>query len=111
MRIAVVSSDTVKVDDWFGNAQRFLIYEMEHNHPAFVAERFSEPLPGEFFDQEMMDWVADIISDCDLVYSAHIKDKPARALRKKGIKHVQYQGAIADISVDARFDAQDCQRP
>ncbi len=101
MRIAVVSSDTVRVDDWFGNAHRFLIYEMEDNHPFFVDERSSEPLPGEFFDQDMMDWVADIISDCDLVYSAHIKEKPARVLRKKGIRHIAYQGAIADISLES----------
>ena len=68
MRIAVVSNDTIKVDDWFGNANRFLIYDIEHDHPAFITERCSEPLPDEFFDQDMMDWVTDIISDCDLVY-------------------------------------------
>ena len=99
MRIAVVSSDTVSVDDWFGNADRFLIYEMEHDHPSLIDERSSEPLPVEFFDQEMMDWVTDIISDCDQVYSAHIRKKTARALIKKGIKPVEYQGAIADISL------------
>lgn len=97
MRIAVVSSDTVRVDGLFASARRFLIYEVEHDQPAFVAERPSEPMPGEFFDQEMLDWVADIISDCDLVYSAHIKEKPALALRDKGIRHIAYQGAIADI--------------
>ncbi len=101
MRIAVVSSDTVRVDGWFGKARRFLIYELKDDRPSFVVERSSEPLPGEFFDQEMMDWVADIISDCDLVYSAHIKDKPARALRQKGIRHIAYQGAIADISLES----------
>ncbi|MBU0682587.1 MAG: hypothetical protein KKD73_14310 [Proteobacteria bacterium] len=102
MRIAVVSSDTVRVDARFGSAQRFLIYELEHDQPAFVAERSSEPLPGEFFDQDMMDWVTDIISDCDLVYSAHIKEKPAKALMNKGIRHIAYQGAIADISLHSR---------
>ena len=102
MRIAVVSNDTVRVDGWFGDARRFLIYELEHDRPSFVGERSSEPLPMEFVDQEMLDWVADIISDCDLVYSAHIKEKPARALRKKGIRHIAYQGAIADICVESR---------
>ncbi len=102
MRIAVVSRDTVRVDDWFANAQRFLIYEMEDDQPSFVAERSSEPLSGDFVDQDMMDWVADIISDCDLVYSAHIKEKPASALRKKGIRHIEYQGPIADISLASR---------
>ncbi|MEN8258834.1 MAG: NifB/NifX family molybdenum-iron cluster-binding protein [Thermodesulfobacteriota bacterium] len=99
MRIAVVSNDTIKVDDWFGNASRFLIYEIEQDHPSFVTERHSEPLPEEFFDQDMMDWVADIISDCDLVFSAHIKEKPARALKRKGITHVAYQGPIEEISL------------
>lgn len=102
MRIAVVSSDTVRVDGWFGDAQRFLIYEVEHDQPSFVAERSSEPLPVEFFDQAMMDWVTEIISDCDLVYSAHIREKPARALRKRGIRHIEYQGAIADISLKSQ---------
>ncbi len=102
MRIAVVSSDTVRVDDWFANARRFLIYEMEGNTPLFVGERSSEPLAVEFFDQDMMDWVTDIISDCDLVYSSHIKEKADRALRKKGIRHVAYQGVIADISLEVK---------
>ena len=102
MRIAVVSNDTIKVDDWFGNANRFLIYDIEHDHPAFITERCSEPLPDEFFDQDMMDWVTDIISDCDLVYSAHIKDKPARALRQKGITHVAYQGLIEEITLGSK---------
>lgn len=99
MRIAVVSNDTVRVDDWFANARRFLIYEMEGAHPSFVDERSSEPLPQDFFDREMMDWVADIISDCDFVYSAHIMEKPANFLKKKGILHVEYHGPIADISL------------
>lgn len=99
MRIAVVSNDTVRVDDLFANARRFLIYEMEDAHPSFVGERSSEPLPLEFFDREMMDWVADIISDCDFVYSGHIMEKRAIFLKKKGILHVEYHGPIADISL------------
>lgn len=97
MKIAVVSTDKVEVDDWFSNATRFLIYEIDHDGATFIAERDSEPLPADFFDTGMLNSVVDVISDCDRVYLAHIKEKPARALERRGILPVVYSGPIIGI--------------
>ncbi|MEN8139906.1 MAG: NifB/NifX family molybdenum-iron cluster-binding protein [Thermodesulfobacteriota bacterium] len=100
MRIAVVSSDSRRVDQRFSRANRFLIFEAGGNGGLhLVDERPSEPLPQEFFDQEMFDWVADIIGDCDRVYMARIRERPARALRRRGIRPVVFQGPIGAITV------------
>ncbi len=97
MKIAVVSTDNVQVDDWFSNATRFLIYEVDPDGVTFIDERGSEPLPDHFFDAEMANCVADIISDCERVYLANIKKKPAMILKKRGILPVVYSGLIVDI--------------
>ena len=99
MRIAVVSTDKKKVDDRFSNAQRFLIYEADNKGLSLIAERYSEPLPLEFFDQDMFNWVADIIQDCQQVYMVKVKKGVESALRKRGIMPVIYAGEIADIAV------------
>ncbi len=99
MRIAVVSSDCLEVDQRFSRAERFLIFEDQGEGLRLVDERSSEPLPLEFFDQAMFDWVADIIKDCDRVYMARIMDKPAKALKKRGILPVVYQGPIHTLPV------------
>ena len=65
MKIAVVSTDSVEVDDWFSHATRFLIYELDQEGATFIDERDSEPLPDDFFDAGMMNCVVDIISDCE----------------------------------------------
>jgi len=48
----------------------------------------------------MLDWVADIIRDCDRVYMARICDQPARLLSSRGIMPVVYEGLIREISLE-----------
>ena len=105
MRIAVVSSDYREVNQQFAHAERFLIFDSWGEGLRLVEERDSEPLPVDIFDQDMFDWVVDIIKDCDQVYMAHIRDKSARALKKRGILPVIYAGPIGAIPVKAVPDA------
>lgn len=97
MRIAVVSSDKVQVDERFSQADRFLIYEQDKAGLTFIGERASEPMPYGVFDRDMLEWVADIIDDCDKVFMARIQDLPARVLSNRGIIPVVYEGPIAEI--------------
>ena len=97
MRIAVVSSDRVQVDERFSAADRFLIYEQDKKGLKFIGERVSEPLPSGIFDRDMLEWVADIIDDCDKVFMARIQEAPARVLSDRGIMPVVYEGPIANI--------------
>jgi hypothetical protein len=97
MRIAIVSSDKIKVDERFGEAERFLIYEKKDDGLHFVDERVSEPMVIDYFDSEMCDWVADIIQDCQKVYTARICSEVKRAIADRGIIPVVYQGPIDQI--------------
>ena len=101
MRIAIVSNDKKNVNERFGKANRFLIYEEAAGEKAhFVGERQSEPLifaEKAGFDREMFNWIADIIQDCDLVVSTAICKKPAKELRRRGIEPVEFAGSIADL--------------
>jgi predicted Fe-Mo cluster-binding NifX family protein len=99
MRIAVVSTDKVRVNGRFGQAERFLIYEEKSSGLTLVDERPSEPMLDDYFDCDMLDWVADIIKDCDRVYMARICDEPAYALQQRGIKPVVYEGPIREIAL------------
>ena len=108
MKIAVVSTDSVEVDDWFGKATRFLIYEVDGQGATFIAERDSEPLPDDFFDAGMLNSVVDVISDCDRVYLANIKEKSAKALERRGIMPVVYSGPI--IGIDSFYPSETSQR-
>ena len=97
MRIAVVSSDKRVVNERFGTAKRFLIYEQSSNGLQFVGERVSEPLLVDYFDREMCDWIADIIQDCQKVYMARISLAAEKAVASRGITPVIYQGPIDQI--------------
>ncbi len=98
MRIAVVSTDKKRVNERFGRAERFLIYEEKANGLILIDERMSEPL-FDSFDGDMLDWVADIIHDCERVYMARICDHPARLLSCRGIMPVEYEGLILEINL------------
>lgn len=101
MRIAIVSNDKKNVNERFGRANRFLIYEEEKGQDAhYVGERQSEPLifaEKASFDREMFNWIADIIQDCDLVVSTAICKKPAKELRRRGIVPVEFAGSIEEL--------------
>ncbi|MBI4792802.1 MAG: hypothetical protein HY789_08805 [Deltaproteobacteria bacterium] len=97
MRIAVMSSDKKEVNERFGKANRFLIYEQKNGGLQLVAERVSEPLTVDYFDLEMCDWIADIIKDCQKVYMTRISKQAERAVIRRGITPVVYQGPIDKI--------------
>jgi len=97
MRIAVMSSDKKEVNERFGKAKRFLIYEQKNGGLQLVAERVSEPLASDFFDLEMCDWITDIIKDCQKVYMTRISKQAERAVIRRGITPVVYQGPIDKI--------------
>lgn len=101
MRVAIVSTDGKTVDEHFGRANRFLIFDLTADGPKLLEERASEPLsvgdPKHPFDQERFDEVAYVIGDCERVYMAQIGARPAEELEKKGIKTVLYKGPISAI--------------
>ncbi|MDH5299591.1 MAG: hypothetical protein OEV91_11285 [Desulfobulbaceae bacterium] len=101
MRIAIVSTDNTTVNDHFGRATRFLIWDLGAAGPSFVEERPAPSLStgdkGHTFDQSRFDKVLATLVDCKKVYCTKIGDRPAGELNKAGIEPVLYDGPIAAI--------------
>jgi len=101
MKIAVASTDGKKVDEHFGKAERFLVYELTEEGPRFVAERkveaYSTGDRDHGFESDRFLQVADVIADCERVYVSRIGDRPAEELSLRGVKPVVYEGEIALI--------------
>jgi predicted Fe-Mo cluster-binding NifX family protein len=103
MQVAIVSTDASNVDDHFGRAERFLIYEINGDSQALVGIKVVRPLsegdkshdfnPGRFAE------IAGQLVGCERVYCIRIGDRPAGELRKVGIEPVIYRGAISGITV------------
>lgn len=101
-RIAAVSTDGLNVDDHFGKAQRFLIYDLD-DRLTFVEERSTEPLsvddPGHAFDPDKFNRILSVLKDCSKVYITQIGEIPAAKLKESGVEPVVYSGPIANITV------------
>ena len=101
-RIAVVSTDSVNVNDHFGMAEAFLIYDVQ-DELQFVEKRTSEKLsvgdPNHPFDADKFGRVYDKIKDCSNVYVTKIGEGPAKKLKELGIEPVIYKGAISEIII------------
>lgn len=99
-RIAVVSTDGVNVNDHFGKAARFLVYDMEDTL-NLIEERPTEMLsvgdPNHPFDADKFKRVTDVIKDCCQIYVTRIGDGPAAKLKDMGIEPVTYNGPIDQI--------------
>jgi len=100
IRIAVVSTDGLNVDDHFGKADRFLIYDLDDQITP-VEERPTETLSTDDtdhpFDPDKFSRIAALLKDCCKVFVTQIGAVPAANLMTLGIEPVVYKGAIADI--------------
>jgi hypothetical protein len=100
-RIAIVSTDGTHVDDHFGKAHRFLIFDVDAQM-TLVEERSTEPLsvgdPEHAFDPDKFSRIFERLKDCAKVYVTRIGDIPAAKLKKLGVEPVIFTGAIADIT-------------
>lgn len=104
MRIAIASTDGKMVNEHFGRATRFWIFDVTGDQQSMIMVRNVEPLStgdkNHPFDPERMDSVADIIKDCQQVYCTKIGDRPREELEKRGITAVIYNDAISSITVE-----------
>ncbi len=101
MKIAVATTDGSRVDQHFGKADRFLIYELTASGLSFIEERnvrrLSENDPDHPFNEEVFFKIAEALDGCQKIYAARIGDNPAKELKKTGIEPVVYEGPIEEI--------------
>lgn len=103
MQVAIVSTDGFNVDDHFGRAERFLIYEISGDTQVLMGIKLVQPLsegdknhefkPGRFSALTAQ------LAGSERVYCTKIGDKPAAELKKVGMEPVFYEGPIEEITV------------
>jgi len=88
LKIAVASNDGKFVNLHFGDANRFLIFEIEDGEGKFEEIREKTAMP---LNDHQERWIAsiDLINDCKAVLCSKIGNEPTIELRKLGIKPIQ----------------------
>ena len=103
MLIAIASTDGEMVNEHFGRATRFWVYDVSKSKHTLIMVRNVEPLStgdkNHPFDPKKMGAIYDVIKDCERVYCTKIGDRPRLELEKAGLATVIYQDAISSIRI------------
>lgn len=92
MRVAVVSSDGKVINQHFGRASRFLIFEIDSKEIRLIEVRETLPLCGSADygnTDEVMSKTISLIKDCEALLCARIGNQPKEKLQKNGIKPIE----------------------
>lgn len=98
MLIAVASKDGKEINQHFGHAERFLIYDVENGDAKLVDERTVErycsydpehPLRGHLLRS-----IAEALDGCRAVVSAQMGEHPRGELEKLGVEPYVISGPI-----------------
>lgn len=96
MKIAVTTSDGKKVDQHFGKAQSFHIYELSDQSIKLLEKREVESYcqttngevidPSHIFNADRLSDVYNKIKDCKILYTQQVGEKPKKELLQYGIQ-------------------------
>lgn len=104
MLIAVASKDGKEIDQHFGHAERFLIYDVENGDTKLVDERTVERYCS--FDPEhplrghLLKSIAEALAGCRAVVTAQMGEHPQGELEKLGIEPFVASGQIRQTLVE-----------
>ncbi|PWB49684.1 MAG: dinitrogenase iron-molybdenum cofactor biosynthesis protein [Candidatus Methanoperedenaceae archaeon] len=92
MRVAIVSSDGKVINQHFGKASRFLIFEVDDGKIQYIEERKNIPVCGSaetgHADNALNRTIA-LISDCQTVLCSRIGGGAEEELKRNGIISVE----------------------
>ena len=104
MLIAVASKDGKEINQHFGHAERFLIYDVENSEAKLVDERKVERYCS--FDPEhplrghLLRGIADALAGCRAVVTAQMGEHPKGELEKLGVETFVTGGPIKHTLVE-----------
>ena len=103
--IAVATKGGGRVNEHFGHAKEFQIYELSRDGAKFVGHRRVDLYcQGGFGDEDKLETVIRAIADCTAVFVAKVGACPKEELRKAGIDPVeQYAHEFVEQSAIAYF--------
>ncbi len=109
MRIAVASTDGKVVNQHFGRARSFLIFEVRPEGWEFIEERESPPVCGSARkegDQSASERVFSTLSDCQAVVCAQAGLGMKNHLATRGIRLLEMPYFIEDALKEIQKDLQ-----
>lgn len=101
MKIAVASTDGKVINQHFGHADQFLIFELSGSGAQFVEIRRCPPLCGASdqpgHSEDALEERMKLIGDCGAVLCARIGYGMQRELAIQGIRPLEVAGFIEDV--------------
>ena len=100
VRVAIVSSDGKVINQHFGAAGQFLIFNIDGEIITYFEKRENNPScgPGGHSSDKLAKSI-DLISDCKLVLVSRIGPAAESALNEKGVESVESGGLIKDALI------------
>ncbi|GAW28507.1 NifB/NifX family molybdenum-iron cluster-binding protein [Carboxydocella sp. ULO1] len=100
-KFAVASSDGKVINQHFGRAGKFYIFEVVDEGYKLVDIRANRPpCPVSAGDESLMDQTIELISDCQLVLAVRIGLGALTKLKQKGIKGIWALGPMVAETFD-----------
>ena len=104
MLIAVASKDGREINQHFGHAERFLIYEVEGDSVRLVdekpVERYCSYDPEHPLRGHLLRGIADALQGCRAVVTAQMGEHPKAELEKLGVEPYMITGPIKSTLVE-----------
>ena len=104
MRIAVTSKDGIEINQHFGHAERFLIYEVDGGEATLkeemIVERYCSYDPDHPLRKHLLDAIADALKGCRAVACSQIGEAPRMEMERLGIEVFAASGPIEKTLVE-----------
>ena len=98
MRFAVASNDGKEINQHFGHAERFLIYEVTESETKLVdekhVERYCSYDPDHPLRAHLLTAIAEALKDCRAIVSSQIGQAPQMEMERLGIDTFIAEGPI-----------------
>lgn len=96
-KVAVASSDGKVINQHFGRATQFLIFQINDNKPEFIELRNTAPFcnGGEHDDNKLLS-SAELLTDCRAVLVSQIGNGAVQVLKSKGVDAFDIKDLIED---------------
>ncbi len=98
MLVAVASKSGTEVDQHFGHAERFLVFDCVAGKPQLVrevpVEKYCSYDPDHAFRKPQFQAIVEALQGCRAVITAMIGEFPRQELAKAGMVHVDASGPI-----------------
>ncbi|MSM39830.1 MAG: dinitrogenase iron-molybdenum cofactor biosynthesis protein [Geobacter sp.] len=104
MLIAVASKDGKVVNQHFGHAERFLIYDVDNGKARLVdekkVERYCSYDPDHPLRNHLLQAIAEALTGCRAVLCSQIGEAPQNAMRDLGIETYVTSGPVEPTVVE-----------